>query len=322
MKIEKKLTELLTKTTKQFPNAWAMAEALRVDGKDIAWDSFCFVPLAGWFHIVNKTSNIEENTASESVAANTLSILGAWRYSQSIYDINRELAKELIGTNFTGNIPTEVLYKIPEWCVYIKTYDYSFSGLLIEGFFAQIQNTIGVGKLQAKEIIFLLKEKDSDLTIPLSLPLGEGNNLTLIESIRLGYGRANGIDLDDNLWKERVKNLQEQVAPLLNLLLYVCSEGVEYQTVERPTMPKHKNTRRYGKRLYPAKAPRVWKLGQTTGNALSEARERSIGTERKGVRPHIRRAHWHTFYAGKRDQEREVRIKWIPPTPVAMPPEE
>ena len=35
-------------------------------------------------------------------------------------------------------------------------------------------------------------------------------------------------------------------------------------------------------------------------------------------RPHIRRAHWHSFWAGKWDEPeaRVVMLKWLPPIPV------
>ena len=35
-------------------------------------------------------------------------------------------------------------------------------------------------------------------------------------------------------------------------------------------------------------------------------------------RPHIRRAHWHSFWVGKKDQPdaRSVTLKWLPPIPV------
>ena len=38
-------------------------------------------------------------------------------------------------------------------------------------------------------------------------------------------------------------------------------------------------------------------------------------------RPHIRRAHWHSFWVGKKDQPdaRSVTLKWLPPIPVNVP---
>jgi hypothetical protein len=34
------------------------------------------------------------------------------------------------------------------------------------------------------------------------------------------------------------------------------------------------------------------------------------------MRPHIRRAHWHTFRRGPRDGEQTRVIRWLPPIPV------
>ena len=52
--------------------------------------------------------------------------------------------------------------------------------------------------------------------------------------------------------------------------------------------------------------------------ALSEHEPgESTGTH-ASPRPHIRRAHWHSFWIGKKDQPdaRSVTLKWLPPIPV------
>ena len=38
------------------------------------------------------------------------------------------------------------------------------------------------------------------------------------------------------------------------------------------------------------------------------------------MRPHYRRAHWHSFWRGPRSkpEEREITVKWIPPIPVNL----
>ena len=43
----------------------------------------------------------------------------------------------------------------------------------------------------------------------------------------------------------------------------------------------------------------------------------STGTH-ASPRPHIRRAHWHSYWVGKGDEPgaREVMLKWLPPIPV------
>lgn len=154
----------------------------------------------------------------------------------------------------------------------------------------------------------------------LGIPLHIGK-WTITEAVDRAVGVAkktgakighNSDELDDSFVSEQAK----QLYPLISLLLYVCSDGVEYRASNQPSNPAPKRTRRHGWRLFPAPHPRVWNLGDKTGEALESALSASKVQEgeRKAVRPHIRRAHWHTFYAGPRDaEEREVRVKWIPP---------
>ena len=49
-----------------------------------------------------------------------------------------------------------------------------------------------------------------------------------------------------------------------------------------------------------------------------EEREAVEQGERRRPVPHIRRAHWHSFWKGPRKEEekREIVFHWIPPLPV------
>jgi len=87
-----------------------------------------------------------------------------------------------------------------------------------------------------------------------------------------------------------------------------------------------------GPRLFAADGPREWDVGVRIGAALraAYAREETGGeaaTTGRHVRPHVRRAHWHTVLSGKRkredgttipasEQRRELR--WMPPIAVAI----
>ena len=37
-----------------------------------------------------------------------------------------------------------------------------------------------------------------------------------------------------------------------------------------------------------------------------------------GVRPHVRRAHWHGYWYGPREGERNFKLKWLPPVAVKI----
>lgn len=53
-------------------------------------------------------------------------------------------------------------------------------------------------------------------------------------------------------------------------------------------------------------------VSEEEGAELEEREAAASGRARP--RPHIRRAHWHTFLAGADRMER--RLKWLPPIPV------
>ena len=77
-----------------------------------------FLPLAGAYAIVSKgtTSVHRSDSARRRPWA-----LAAWRVTQGIYRFDPTTFDALWETPVTGDIPTEVLFHLPEWCVYIPT---------------------------------------------------------------------------------------------------------------------------------------------------------------------------------------------------------
>ena len=68
-----------------------------------------------------------------------------------------------------------------------------------------------------------------------------------------------------------------------------------------------------------AQRPIVWETAWRIGAAIRSQvncsfRENENGKER--VRPHVRRAHWHTLLTGPLNGPRDARVKWLPPTVV------
>ena len=60
-------------------------------------------------------------------------------------------------------------------------------------------------------------------------------------------------------------------------------------------------------------------VGYRIGSALRRVYRKydtpseSSGKFRSSPRPHIRRAHWHSYWIGPKDGERKVILKWLPP---------
>ena len=110
--------------------------------------------------------------------------------------------------------------------------------------------------------------------------------------------------------------------PLLSLVLYICSEiqdtvlnNKQVESGQRFPIPKKT---KQGFRLFPPEKPSLYEVGFNIGRILRSPDNNESITDNSKPRPHIRRAHWHTFLAGPRDSVRERRIKWLPPISVAV----
>lgn len=312
---KKRVVRLLNETSADYPRAWTSAETWRKDkGKNLPdWPDYCFFPMAGWYAAV--CDELQTPTVPMPYAGDVarLAAFGAYRYTQSIYRVNEHLYESLIETVPKGALPVELLMRMPEWCVYIETPGLEYHSEKLFGFFAHLEYDVNTNK---PELRLLLDTEKRLLPVPLHI-----GNWTITEAVdkAIGTAKRNAAKKDisaSGLDSEFVTKHAAQLYPLISLLLYVCSDGVEYRAQARPANPQPKRTRRKGWRLFPAPHPRVWNLGDKAGATLEQAerQQKDNRSEQRTIRPHIRRAHWHTFYAGPRDaEEREVRVKWIPP---------
>lgn len=313
----------LKAASEMYPDAWKFAEMCRQDrGKDLPnWPEWCFCPMAGWYAAACDDLQVQRLSSIHVPDVARLAALGAWRYTQSIYRINEHLRSELTQCPPQGALPVELLMRMPEWCVYIETPGQQFGTDPLAGFFANLEWDANTGRSELRLVMDIGNESQPNL-LPVVLHLGDWTITEAVDRAASESKRQAGLintALSDQLSSDFVQLQSEQLYPLISLLLYVCSDGVEYRAEKhRPENPQPKKTKKYGWRLYPASHPRVWNLGDKIGGQIQKI-SAADGIERTGPRPHIRRAHWHKFYAGPRDNEREVRIKWIPPTPVAMP---
>lgn len=74
--------------------------------------------------------------------------------------------------------------------------------------------------------------------------------------------------------------------------------------------PAIKRPRRRPETIFPPERPRFMPLGEEFGNLIREHREREVAsghTIHGTVRPHIRRAHWHTFLMGAGREKRILK---------------
>lgn len=299
-----------------YPNAWKQVENMLQDkGKGLpSWPDWCFLPMAGWYAIVSADAGMQRLTPKLVPDVARLGAIGTWRYSQGIYRFDPDLFSALVDTELSGDIPVDVLYRLPEFCIYIETAGLKYLDLDLHGFWCHLESDVNNGQAELR----LLLDTETALQ-PVPLHLGDWSILEAIqradmESLKHAPALL-GLPLGQ---RERADQLQ----PLLSLVLYLCSDEPEVDDQRQPGAGPHRPSltkTRNGFRLFPPDRPRIWTVGAETGVKLREFNRSSKPEGGYAVRPHIRRPHWHGYWIGPKQGERRFSYRWIPAILVGKP---
>jgi len=286
---------------------------------------WCFLPTG---ELCRLTGRAREASLEIGANLNAIAALAGWRVTQGIYRFDPALFDSVWQTPLNTRIPWEVLFRLPEWCVYIMTPGYVFASRNVSGFFAYLDYEAGSGR---SELRMLLDVGEDRLLSALPIDLGGRSLLDGLESSRERFrdlltGAGKPTDLAD-IAATDMRQYAGELGPLVNLLLYICSVNAEtFDASGRgPRWPSPKITR-WGPRLFPPDKPTEWQVGYRMGAALREAASRSVerwahdAVGRRRPRPHIRRAHWHSYWMGPANsaEHRRLSVKWIPPVAVCV----
>lgn len=298
------------------------------------------MPLAGAYAIVSAGGDVPEDRSADVA---TVGALAAWRVTKGIYSFDSTVLDALWHTPVTGDIPVEVLERLPEWCCYIPLPPRQILYDTCRGFFVHLEHDVNTGR---RELRLLLDYEPLRLVgIPLHLVGGLPACVEAMmeESYRLyrearrpaaevvaqGVAAASSAE---RLMADIARDSARELEPLISLTLYLCSttaeirgRDVDFKPLRRPSI---KFTKR-GPRLFPPPEASMWEVAYRLGATLRAAGPGVSGPDRGGThaspRPHIRRAHWHAFWTGPKASrveqqtgERRLVLKWLPPIPVAV----
>jgi hypothetical protein len=307
------VTELLTRYSEGDSKTWRLFEKLRQDkGKRFSeWPDWCFIPSSVLQTTSEKALNRELYNV-EYTALHTTLMLAAWRTTQGIYQFDPDVFLDVWETPASEKIPIEILYNLPEWCIYIPT---PFKELA--GFFVSLDYS---EKTQLPTLSFLLN---------LNEPINDTRVIRLRlegfidQSIRNNLPQPSTILDKPSTTRRDGTELFHFLEPLISLTLYVASQNAHIEhptTQQRPSYPVTKKTKK-GERLFPPDKPTTWEVGYRLGAALRQAeaeiQNKTQSNQDKAVsRPHIRRAHWHTYWTGPKTKDQTPILKWLPPIPV------
>lgn len=321
--------DLLIKFSKKYSGLWQEMDFDRTSWEQKypvpKWSFTTQVASANAFkkYITSISPDVFINESSPGFMMNALTshFLYSWRATQGVYRVDQELFKVLVDTESCGSIPSDVLDKIPEWCIYVESPNLKFmpasSSVEVNeafGFFALLDPDRETGEPWLS--IFIDGKQAYELATIKLIP-GKSIEECVKGTVEIIRKRNPNHPINSN----QEKNLSALITPFLNILLFICTQASELgDGVVKPVLPQPKKTKR-GNRFFPPNEPKVWDVGVRIGSALKIARE-SEGKESESgggtVRPHIRRAHWHGYWYGQRDTDRYFKLKWIPPIPVKV----
>ena len=295
------------------------------------WPRWCFVPFSVWASsFVRSESNLQK--VNEITSGVTII---PWRYSRSIYRFDPDVYRELVETSFSGDIPQEVLLRLPEWSVFVEMQEES-----VFGFFASLD----YASPERAELLFVfcIEGRLTPFNIRLSSGTIENSFAQTLKEFEALVGDNNELKADytkvlgpnsshvkfdggvDGVRKELTEVLGEDlslVKKALSLILYICSDEAEIRDRDAPDWepgyPRPKMTKGQ-ERLFPADRNRIVDVGRELGAMLRDdaAKSEPCAPTGRTVRPHLRRGHWHGFWTGPRKENRDQQkfvLKWLPP---------
>ena len=157
----------------------------------------------------------------------------------------------------------------------------------------------------------------------IALPLGEGTLLDAMDRVDRVDDMLAGSTAGSRYVGSREK-YHRAFSSMLQLLLYICSDEPDMPEIEPP-----QRRRRLSGGVRPPEAPRVWDVGVRVSAAIRRFSSRAsdnpdsrvVSGAHASPRPHVRSAHWHTYWTGPREGEfpqRKPVMRWIPPLPIGM----
>lgn len=300
---------------KTIPGIYAQLDSLRdakADG-EIWWPDHCSLPINAVHTYLVDTLGLSKEKAAEVAAE--ITACWTWRQNKIVYSFDPELvlalAEQVRDIQDEEKLPFDLLLHFPFPCIYVKT-----PNLIehIDGFFAWVEYDVN---RKANELRVQMVAKDYMWSIPMVMHMIPGGSINewvadTLKTTQEVSGRDDLVDFDRN------PGLAPQISVMLiciEMLLYITAVNADIVDVQPTAAPR---PRPCGTIQDKASEVRQKVVGMRVGSVLRRASQARTedGNEATGrtVRPHARRGHWHHYWTGPMDGDRELILKWTAPT--------
>ncbi|WP_078123995.1 AcrVA2 family anti-CRISPR protein [Leptospira alexanderi] len=279
------------------------------------WPDYVFAPIAAYFQFCfsGMPDPRDPELMYKMQMVQVLSAIVPWNLSKGIYTFDELLFEHLIDSELPLKVPSDILKRLPSWCIYIEIPEKFRKSF--DGFFVHIESGSNGDELR---IIF-----DSEIPIPGSFYIGD---FTIEDSLNRMIGVANTyaitnlmpIKVLQDVKQKLIAEEKKKFEKILPLILYVCAENAEFSGTTSHTKYNVRRIEQNRSEITEAPNSVVWDVGKEIGKKLrSYQTENNANTTGESKRPHLRRAHWHHFWRGSRE-DRSLILHWLPPTLVGM----
>lgn len=263
---------------------------------------------------IKKEMSSEERKTEWRESFSLLLTLSKWRNHKIVYKIDNDFEKELMKTTGQVKIPYKFLEKLENKCFYIELPKDSYFNEL-HGMFVNITRfldkwLIGVNRVTNDTVVyhfFIAMGK---------FVRGFGTEEYVDNNGEKGFifnGEIEDWTHKDNnipVYKE-ADRINEKLVDcnrfVLQFITYLCAENADIKISDESKSTYHPSATikdKYSEIL-------KYDVGYNFGKIFREYKKRKVNSYPTGIskRPHIRKAHWHTFYKGK--GKTETVIHWL-----------
>lgn len=283
------------------------------------WPSWCYLPLPMVGAGLGEEVAVDDNPALISPATLLAATVAAWLPGRIAVRFDEDLADALMATPLESTIPTDTLHRLPAWGLYV---DCPRLGRA-KGFFLSLDSghIDAPGRPSSNEV--------DEMVVVVIKDDGEGVQRHLMTSVWLqpGASIADSIAAQDrqtalvgkgsfesvDSWAaEMGLPLKEALARILSLALYLCSAEAD---TTRKAVPVR--AARPGGRGEVTVVSAGFRVGAALRGTAQSTEPHGGDLSGRRVAPHLRRAHWHSYWCGSHTGgDRRLELRWVPPVPV------
>lgn len=256
----------------------------------------------------------------------SLGMFATWRIKPNIYHLDTDLYQQVINSKIPFDSPSTIFNNLPFWSVYIKLEDHTVELNTQENELNSF-NCFGFWTYKAYYdgqlclcIYPHIEEIEKTNNIKSFMPT---IFLMIDESYSIEQGLKGFLDKyatnQSAISGEILAQHMDDARLYLSLLLFLCVEEPQISTDDDndvdlevlKALPKvHPKTQKF----IPPQKPTELFVGKRLGGEIRDfiRSEKNYQESGKTVKPHIRQAHWHTYWYGK-EPNKTFKLKFLPP---------